>query len=440
MKTRITHLLLSTLLLCGLGSCQAQPESPTDINDIVQRFQDGIIALDLPQQTMSYEDNLNALSSSEKLTAQRTFFEGMREEFEELCESHPNAANHLDVQFAQYFITLNLSRIAVGQDYRKENSTPNDEGIFHQEFGPRWYAYYLQSWIDLSATPKDIFAMGEAQVADVQRQINAVRESLEMDSTTFYAHLLDPEFKLDGKEEIEATFQHLQEQVEAAINTQFYDSFSIAPLDVAYNTTGFATFAPAFYSRGNHIFYYNLTKEVYLARNLDWLYLHEGVPGHHFQAQYSAHFQTIELQGLLPSYCYKEGWAAYCEVFGEDFGVYATPYHQYGRLNWDLIRSVRVVLDVGLNYYGWTNEKALAYWKANIPNQDDVAMREIQRMRDFPAQVITYKYGAAKILEWRKQRQEAQGAQFDIRAFHHELLSYGPLPLSILEPRMLSYE
>lgn len=90
-------------------------------------------------------------------------------------------------------------------------------------------------------------------------------------------------------------------------------------------------------------------------------------------------------------------------------------------------------LDIGLNYYGWSNEKALAFWKQHISNDDDIAMREINRMRRWPAQVITYKYGAAQIIKWKQLVQAKQGDHFDIKAFHDKILQHGPLPLFLVE-------
>jgi len=120
---------------------------------------------------------------------------------------------------------------------------------------------------------------------------------------------------------------------------------------------------------------------------------------------------------------YLEGWAAYVEELGEEMGLYRTLYDLMGKHEWNLVRSVRVVLDVGLNYKGWSDEKALAFWKTNINNQEDIAMREINRMRRWPVQVITYKYGAARILEKRRAAKLKGG--FNLKDFHQEILSRG---------------
>ena len=96
------------------------------------------------------------------------------------------------------------------------------------------------------------------------------------------------------------------------------------------------------------------------------------------------------------------------------------------------MRSARVVISTGIHYYGWSKEQALDYWKANIPNQDDIAEREITRCINWPAQVLTYKIGAKAIFELRDQATRREGAAFDLRRFHTRLLTAGYVPLAVL--------
>jgi uncharacterized protein (DUF885 family) len=129
--------------------------------------------------------------------------------------------------------------------------------------------------------------------------------------------------------------------------------------------------------------------------------------------------------------CYTEGWAAYIEEIGKEFGAYPTDFDEYGKWEWDLIRSLRVPMDIGLNYYGWSDEEALSFWQQYSTGLDDIARREIARMRRWPAQVITYKYGAETFLRW--QRAAAKDPDFNWVDFHTQVLQYGPLPLSLLD-------
>jgi uncharacterized protein (DUF885 family) len=99
---------------------------------------------------------------------------------------------------------------------------------------------------------------------------------------------------------------------------------------------------------------------------------------------------------------------------------------------------VRVPLDVGLNYYGWDNTKALTFWKKYIPGRDDIALREINRMRSWPGQAIAYKYGSGQILRWRKLMQLQQDDRFDIREFHDKVLRNGSLPFFLVERKIFN--
>ncbi len=128
---------------------------------------------------------------------------------------------------------------------------------------------------------------------------------------------------------------------------------------------------------------------------------------------------------------FSEGWAAYIEEIGKEIGAYPTIYDELGKWEWDLIRSVRVPPDIGSNYYGWSDQQAIAVWETYIEGQTDIAKRKIARMNRWPCQVITYKYGANKILGWKHQFEKHPN--FQLKDFHEKILTNGPLPYSILE-------
>jgi uncharacterized protein (DUF885 family) len=160
---------------------------------------------------------------------------------------------------------------------------------------------------------------------------------------------------------------------------------------------------------------------------MGWIYIHEGVPGHHYQDYIAA--QSGNPLDMFYYSSYAEGWAAYIEQYGRMLGAYKTPFDSYAWLQWELIRSVRVALDVGLNYHGWTDEKALSYWRYHIPDKDDIARREIARMKKWPVQVITYKYGRQVFDEFRSEIKNRK----DLKTFHQWVLENGNIPLSVLK-------
>jgi uncharacterized protein (DUF885 family) len=194
---------------------------------------------------------------------------------------------------------------------------------------------------------------------------------------------------------------------------------------------------PGYYARDT--FYFNLFDKPYCTRQFGWLFIHEAVPGHHLQISTEHSYPMSNVQRLFHNNGYAEGWAAYTEEYGTILGAYRNVFDEMGKWEWDIVRSVRLPLDVGINYFGWTNEQALAFWKKNIINQDDIAMREIERVRRWPCQVACYKYGAAKFIEWRDSLHKRQGAAFDIKQYHDLVLKSAGLPFFLIEKRVNNF-
>ena len=133
---------------------------------------------------------------------------------------------------------------------------------------------------------------------------------------------------------------------------------------------------------------------------------------------------------------YVEGWAFYAESLGEDLGLYKDPYSKFGRLNGEIHRACRLVVDTGMHALGWTRDQAIAYMKANTGLSDTFIVAEIDRYIVWPGQALGYKLGELKIKELRAKASKALGPKFDIRKFHNALIDDGPLPLDVLERRI----
>ena len=138
----------------------------------------------------------------------------------------------------------------------------------------------------------------------------------------------------------------------------------------------------------------------------------------------------------LFSAAYAEGWAVYAEALGKEIGFFQTPASDYGRLNTELLRAVRLVVDTGIHAQGWSRDQAAAYFRHSGAADEPVIQAEVDRYIAWPAQGLSYKIGQLKILELRRRSQQQLGSRFDIRTFHDEVLSAGNLPLNILEARV----
>jgi uncharacterized protein (DUF885 family) len=163
---------------------------------------------------------------------------------------------------------------------------------------------------------------------------------------------------------------------------------------------------------------------------------HEGVPGHHLQISVAQQLTGLPKFRLRGGYsAYTEGWALYAESLGKEIGFYKDPGSDYGRLNSELFRAVRLVVDTGIHDKGWTRQQVIDYMHANDVN-DAVAQTETDRYIAWPGQALAYKMGQLTILKLRERAKEKLGARFDIKAFHDEILNGGAMPLDLLEKRV----
>ena len=167
------------------------------------------------------------------------------------------------------------------------------------------------------------------------------------------------------------------------------------------------------------------------------LYLHEGIPGHHFQGSLAQEDTTLPaFQRFDGNTAYVEGWALYSETLGYPMGLYRDPLQHWGTLDDEMLRAMRLVVDTGLHTMGWSREQAIAYMLDNSGMGRSDATAEVERYIANPAQALGYKIGALTIQRLRAKAETALGLKFDIRAFHDQVLDSGALPLPILEAKI----
>ena len=167
------------------------------------------------------------------------------------------------------------------------------------------------------------------------------------------------------------------------------------------------------------------------------LFLHEAIPGHHFQ-------MSLQQENTsLPNFrrynwfgAYGEGWALYTESLGKELGLYKDPYQYLGMLNDEIHRAIRLVVDTGIHSKGWTREQAIQYSLDNEAESEASITSEVERYMAIPGQALSYKIGQLKIIELRHKAEKDLGSKFDIRKFHAEVLESGVMPLALLEKKI----
>jgi len=409
-------------------SASAQPKN---FDDFSKTFVSGYKSLNLPQLELSYVANLQHIGSAGQIQQQLDFFNGIKAQLPAYQIAQLTPAQKIDYQLIDYETGLNLQLLALEQKWIQHNvKAIPDSGIINVPEGKQWYAYLLNRWVNDKVNPDEIFQFGQAEVKRVQGHIETIRKQTGLSEDAFYKHLNDPSFFVSDQPSIQHAFEHNKKLIYANLN-KLFSTTDIAPLKIEKGTNAVLVQTPGYYN--NNTFYYNLFDKPYNKRQFDWLFIHEAVPGHHYQNSIVAQTKVSDVQQLFFYIGFAEGWGAYAEELGKQLGLYQTLYDELGKWEWDIVRSVRVPLDVGINYYGWTDAQALDFWKKNIRGQDDIAMREIQRVKRWPAQVVTYKYGALQILHWKQELQKKQGKDFNIKDFHDRVLNHGSLPLFMVK-------
>ena len=204
------------------------------------------------------------------------------------------------------------------------------------------------------------------------------------------------------------------------------------------------TSAPAYYqagtpdgSRPGRLFIdtYNATeRNLYGVESIAY---HEGLPGHHLQISIAQELTDLPEFRKYEGYtAYVEGWGLYAEQLGKDAGFYQDPYSDYGRLEADIWRAIRLVVDTGVHSEGWSREQMVDYFHEHSNIDEPSIQAEVDRYIAWPGQALAYKVGQLEILELRDRAQKTLGTKFDLRAFHDEVLDSGALPLDVLEKRV----
>jgi len=402
-----------------------------DFRTIEEEFLNAFETLDIPDLQINYVDLLQDVSNEKNLTEQEVFFRGMLEKIKNIDSSKLTDHQWINYEIINYEARLNLERIRLEQNW-KDIDLDDTKSIYTVPDGKNWYIYLLKRWVDAEVKPKELFSFGLQEIEKVKSNMTRLQIASGLSEEQFQEYLGDKAFYFKKPEDIQKAFEKTKEEVGIRSKNLFPYMSQIPEVNIARSSNQNMVQVPAYYS--NNTFFYNVFDEPFNKRQLGWFYAHEAIPGHHYQSEVNNIIERTRIQGLFWYPGYVEGWGAYVEYLGEELGIFKTIYDEYGKWEWDLIRSVRICLDVALNYYGWSDDKALAFWREHIKDQDDIGIREINRMKRWPAQVITYKYGAKVFLGFLQDAKS--NSDFDFKTFHHKVLEHGDIPISIVKKMM----
>lgn len=425
---KINNFLKISLPLLFLCIIFLNGSRKSDFGSLRDDFYNGYIALNLPGLQINYTEVLNNIESKYKIEQQRIFFTKMKSRLKKLNAHNLSEKELLDYRIIGYEINLNLIRINLESKWDSQINVSESKSIYTIPNGAKWYTYLLKRWVDKTVTPEELFDFGLLEIQKVKSNMDKIQRSARLTKDEFNKYLDSDVFFIQEPSEVQKSFENIKEIVNKNVSELFPYIDQVPNVNIEKGTNENLTNVPAYYS--NNTFYYNLFDKPFNSRQIGWFYAHEAIPGHHYQASVNQIISRSKIQDLFWYPGFAEGWGAYVESIGNELGVYKTLYDEYGKWEWDLIRSVRVCLDVGINYKGWTDELALAFWNKHISGKNDIAIREISRMKRWPAQVITYKYGAAIILSLLKKAKSEN--DFEYIKFHKDLLKHGDIPVSFL--------
>ncbi len=328
------------------------------------------------------------------------------------------------------------------KDYLPKCRTTSGIGGVPQ--GAEMYKFLAKQWTTTNLTTDEIFETGQREVARIRGEMEKIKEQVGFkgDLKAFFAHVnqlpaLHPYTK---DEQAIESFNQIHERMKPQL-LRLFDVTPKSGFEVRQTEAFREASASAEYMQGSPdgtrpgIFYCPvLDPKDYNVFQDEALFLHEAIPGHHYQCSLQQENTDLPtFRRFLWYGAYGEGWALYTESLGKELGLYSDPYQYFGRLGMEMHRSIRLVVDVGMHYKGWTREQAIAYSLENEAETEANTIAEVERYMAIPGQALSYKIGQLKIAELRKKAETELGAKFDIRKFHNEILKYGCLPLATLE-------
>ena len=316
--------------------------------------------------------------------------------------------------------------------------------------GPETYRYLIKLHTTTRMSADEIHELGKSEVRRILGEMEKAKNDIGFkgDIKTFFHQIRNSadQMPFTRPEEVIANFNAIHQRIDLKLG----DVFDISPkagFEVRRTEAFREASASAEYVPGSKdatrsgIFYVPIPNvKTYNKLSDEALFLHEAIPGHHFQL--SLQQENTELPEFLHPESmgvFVEGWALYAESLGKELGLFTDPYQYFGMLSMEMHRAIRLVVDTGIHAKGWTREEAIQYSLDNEAESEAGIVAEIERYMATPGQALSYKIGQLKIRELRSRAEAALGDAFDIKEFHNQILNSGSLPLILLEEKIMGW-
>lgn len=320
-------------------------------------------------------------------------------------------------------------------------------GIGSLAGGKEIYAVLAKQWTTTTTSPEAIHELGLKEVARLRSEMEKVKTQVGFKGTIveFFDYVRSKKELMPFKkpEEVIANFNAIHDKIKPNVDKLFSlqpkTPFEVRRVEAFREATASAEYiqGAADGSRPG-VFYVpipNVSKYNYYGD--EDLFLHEAIPGHHFQISLQQENEQLpDFRRFNWFGAYGEGWALYTESLGKELGLYQDPYQYFGMLSNEMHRAIRLVVDTGMHVKGWTREQAIDFSMKNEAEPEASIIAEIERYMAIPGQALSYKIGQLKIQELRAKSTEALKNKFDIKVFHQKVLESGVMPLALLEKKI----
>lgn len=335
-------------------------------------------------------------------------------------------------------------------DFLTNEYLPNgreSSGIDATPLGADYYSHQIKLYTTTNMTADEIHQLGLNEVARIRSEMEAIKKEVgfEGNLNEFFEHVRTKESLMPFTErsQVIAFYDSIHDVMKPQIN-KLFGKQPITAFEVRRTQPFREKSAAANYSAGSldgtrpGIFYTPIPYvEQYNIFDKESLFLHEAIPGHHFQiALQQENKELPDFRKTLWYSAYGEGWALYTEAMGKELGIFKDPYLYFGMLSSEIHRAIRLVVDTGLHSKGWTREQAIQYSLENEAESEASITSEIERYMANPGQALSYKIGQLKLIELRERAAKALGDKFDIREYHNQVLETGCIPLQLLEDKI----